>query len=430
MRTSTILAATLVTGAGLTACTRPADERSATAEAAAPARPTFRHLTSANGDLPVPGESKQQTASLVADLDGDGVDDFVLGFRQVGPALVWFRRTDAGWDRLVIEKDFLTIEAGGAAHDVDGDGDADVVFGGDWQSTDVWWWENPAPDFDGGVSWTRRVIKTGGQTQHHDQAFGDFLGTGRAQLAFWNQGAGGIFLAEVPEDPHSDAPWAVRQIFAGAAGEGEGKIAYPEGLSVADVDGDGTDDILAGNMWLTHVGDARFEATRLAEVGGLIFAGSFRPGTVPQVVISAGDGTGPLRWSECSGDPGKPGSWVAHDLLARELVHGHTLQVGDIDGDGNLDVFAAEMGKWSEKRTGPDNPDATAYIFYGDGEGRFETTILVKGHGFHEGRLADLDGDGDLDILNKPYNWEVPRVDVWLNDGVPLGVAARARIGP
>jgi hypothetical protein len=31
--------------------------------------------------------------------------------------------------------------------------------------------------------------------------------------------------------------------------------------------------------------------------------------------------------------------------------------------------------------------------------------------------VADLDGDGDLDILNKPYNWEVPRVDVWLNNG-------------
>ncbi len=36
---------------------------------------------------------------------------------------------------------------------------------------------------------------------------------------------------------------------------------------------------------------------------------------------------------------------------------------------------------------------------------------------FLEGKLADLDGDGDLDILNKPYNWEAPRIDVWLNNG-------------
>ena len=32
-------------------------------------------------------------------------------------------------------------------------------------------------------------------------------------------------------------------------------------------------------------------------------------------------------------------------------------------------------------------------------------------------RLSDLDGDGDLDLLNKPYTWETPRVDVWLNNG-------------
>ena len=37
--------------------------------------------------------------------------------------------------------------------------------------------------------WRRHLIKKSGATQHHDQAFGDFLGTRKAQLAFWNQGA-------------------------------------------------------------------------------------------------------------------------------------------------------------------------------------------------------------------------------------------------
>jgi len=278
MRDTIVLLFSAVVGVGgISACTRTADDQRTTTEAVTPTRPSFRHLTSARGDLPVPGESKQQTASLVADLDGDGVNDFVLGFRQVAPALVWYRRTDAGWDRVVIEDDLLTVEAGGAAHDIDGDGDVDLVFGGDWQSSDVWWWENPSPDFDPEVPWPRRVIKTGGQAQHHDQAFGDFLGTGKAQLAFWNQGAGGIFLAEIPDDPRAAETWEVRQIYAGEAGEEEGRIAYPEGMSVADIDGDGTDDLLAGNIWLTHEGEGAFQATRLAEVGGLIFAGSFKP---------------------------------------------------------------------------------------------------------------------------------------------------------
>jgi hypothetical protein len=28
--------------------------------------------------------------------------------------------------------------------------------------------------------------------------------------------------------------------------------------------------------------------------------------------------------------------------------------------------------------------------------------------------VADLDGDRRLDILDKPYNWETPRIDIWL----------------
>jgi hypothetical protein len=40
--------------------------------------------------------------------------------------------------------------------------------------------------------------------------------------------------------------------------------------------------------------------------------------------------------------------------------------------------------------------------------GEFTRQEVVVGHGWHEARLADLDGDGDLDLLNKPYNWDTP----------------------
>src|SRR3990167_90738 len=52
----------------------------------------WEHLSSKNGTLPVPGTSTQQTAAVMADLGGDRVNGFVLGFREKAPALVWYRR--------------------------------------------------------------------------------------------------------------------------------------------------------------------------------------------------------------------------------------------------------------------------------------------------------------------------------------------------
>jgi hypothetical protein len=132
--------------------------------------PVWQNLSSRRGEIPVPpGGSTQQTGAVLGDFDADGVNEFIMSFRQKPPALVWYRRTATGWDPWIIEREYLTIEAGGAVHDIDGDGDPDAVFGGDWQSSEVWWWENPAPDFDKNVPWKRHVIKTGGMNQHHDQ---------------------------------------------------------------------------------------------------------------------------------------------------------------------------------------------------------------------------------------------------------------------
>jgi len=181
----------------------------------------WEHLSSRNGDLPSPGTSREQTGILTGRFDKDSpATDFVMSFRVVGPALVWYRRTPSGWDRYVIEKDFLPIEAGGASYDIDGDGDNDIVFGNDWQGNKLWWWENPYPNFDPAVPWKRHLIKDGGANQHHDQIFADLKGTGKPQLAFWNQQAKTIFLAEIPKDPRHTEPWPYAPIFVGAAGEG------------------------------------------------------------------------------------------------------------------------------------------------------------------------------------------------------------------
>jgi len=390
----------------------------AAAASAAP-DPLWQNLSSKRSDLPAPpGGSTQQTGAVIGDFDGDRLNDFILSFREKPPALVWYRRTATGWDQYVIDKDYLTIEAGGAVGDIDGDGDLDVVFGGDWQSADVWWWETPAPNFDKNKPWKRHLIKHGGKTQHHDQVFGDFLGTGRPQLAFWNQQARTLFLAEIPADPRTAESWPLTTVVSGASA---GSTPYTEGMSAFDIDADGKVDLLAYNTWFKHTGGKSFKPIKIADEGGLIFAGYFKPSKYPQIVISPGDGQGPVRWYECTGNPEKSADWKGHDLLDRVVIHGHSLQLGDVDRDGNLDIFLGEMAKWREREPSRDNPEAAAWVFYGDGRGNFLRKEVVVGHGWHEARLADLDGDGDLDLLNKPYNWDTPRVDVWLNNGTRIG---------
>ena len=384
--------------------------------AAAGAEIRWQRLSSADGRLPNPGGSNQQTGILTADLDRDGASDIVISYRVKAPALIWIRRAGTTWTRQVIEPEFLTVEAGGAAFDIDGDGDLDIVFGGDWQSRQLWWWENPYPKFDPKTPWKRHVIKDNGEKQHHDQISADFKGTGRPQLVFWNQGAKTLFLAEIPKDPCNSGPWPLEIVYSGQAGAGVGTGAqYAEGIDAFDVDGDGRLDLLAGNHWFKYEG-GRFLPVHVGTIGGRIRASRFRPGKVAQIVIGPGDGTGPLKIYDCKGDPARAESWTGRTLLETDLVHGHTLDLGDIDGDGSVDIFAAEMAKWTNKPDA-DHPNAKAYILYGDGKGGFRTTVLVEGHGWHEGRLADVDGDGDLDIVNKPYTWQAPRLEFWLNNG-------------
>ncbi|MGH8018689.1 MAG: FG-GAP repeat domain-containing protein [Opitutaceae bacterium] len=371
--------------------------------------PRWKHLSTANGDLPLPWESIQQTAAVVDDFDRDGINDFVVASRRIAPAVVWYRRVADGWDRHVIEPGMLRIEAGGSAFDITGDGFPDLVLGGDGTSNEIWWWENPGPKFDSNTPWERHLIKQGGRNAHHDQVFADLKGAGRPQFITWNQGAKKILLADIPDNPR-EGPWPLVEIFDAAKVEVELK---QEGMAVHDVDGDGRPDLLAGMWWLKHLGGNEFKPIQVSDYPGRIAAGKFKPGAYPQIVVTAGDVNGPVRLYECVGDPLKSADWRGRDLLERDAIHAHTLQVADMDGDGNLDIFVGEMANWGPRDT-IENPEARAWIWHGDGNGNFHRTIFERRFGFHEGRVADLDGDGRMDILSKPYIWETPRIDVWL----------------
>jgi hypothetical protein len=365
----------------------------------------WTHLSSKKGDLSPPTISDQQTAALIFDADKDGLNDFVIACRIKGPAVVWFRREAHGWKRYVIEKETLQVEAGATCSDIDQDGDLDLVMGGDWQSNEVWWWENPYPDYDPNTPWKRRYVKDFGEKKHHHQLFGDFDGDGRDELAFWNQNARTLFLAEIPSNPRTTERWECEAIYTYSGGE-------HEGLAKADIDGDGKLDIVGGGRWFKHEGGKRYavhvidDSQRFARAA----AGQLKKGGWGEAVFSPGDAIGRLKWYEWTG-----GQWVGHDPLGFDIVHGHSLELADFDGDGNLDIFSAEMHTPGHKEK------AAMRIFLGDGKGNFKQTTLSTGIGNHESQVGDLDGDGDLDILDKPYTWDAPRIDVWLNNAADRG---------
>ncbi|HID22959.1 MAG TPA: VCBS repeat-containing protein, partial [Planctomycetaceae bacterium] len=285
-----------------------------------------------------------------------------------------------------------------------------LIIGGDARSDELWWYENPYPRFRPHTPWRRRIIKKGGARAHHDQIVCDFKGTGRPQLVFWNQGARKLFLAELPADPRKAGQWQRTVILDTAKVP---TAIKQEGLAACDVDGDGRMDLLAGIYWLKYRGGARFQPVQVADHPGRIAGGRFKPGKVAAIVLAPGDGNGPLLLAECDGDPSESRAWRHRRLVDRDLIHGHTLAVADINGDGHLDIFCAEMHT-------PGNKDkCTAWILYGDGRGRFRSQVLSVGIGNHDSRIGDLNGDGRLDIVTKPYKWSTPRVDVWLNLGVP-----------
>jgi hypothetical protein len=363
---------------------------------------SWQHLSTLTGDIPSPAASSGQSAALVLDIDKNGINDFVIATWYSTQPVVWYRYSSSGWTKYIIDTQTQYLEAGGAFYDIDKDGDLDIVLGDVSPGNGLYWWENPYPNFSPAAHWTRHIIRESGNGGYHDMVFGDFDGDGQVEFVTWNAGTT-LLMSKIPDNPRTSGPWPMQTIYSSGG-------VKREGLAAADINGDGKQEIVGGGLWFEYSGNGNFTPHVIDNTMGITrcAAGHLISGsTYPQVVFCPGDADGPAKWYQWNGS-----NWQSHTLLS-SVIHGHSLALADINGDGYLDVFIGEMAQWGGST--PQNPNAKVRVLYGDGSGNFTTQIVNTGQGVHESKVADLNGDGKLDILGKPFLHNIPRLDIWLN---------------
>jgi|GEM_PF-3009373 len=392
----------------------------------------------------------------VADFDHDGWSDLAGAGGGSSPSLRAWRNGRS----LLVPWDWITVGGWGDAllvlitADVDGDGDADLLVGaGAGATAEVVEWPNTllhrrAPFAETGVPVASRPADVRA------------LATGDLDQDGWPELVGGDSLGEVLIWESGGAPlegsWT-----AHAVGEAGPVLA----LALADLDGDGDLEIVSGHssppyllVWRnggtgldgpwtrTTVGDPG------APIGDIAVADLDRDGRLDLVTGSGEhlDDPSPNHKVTLWRNDGTPfdGPWPFVD--AAVLTYSvNAVAVGDLDGDGWADVVAGTdhapaVGTADEPVARSEWPNVYELLalrsptdpFAGSWAvtivGRDPATVTLGPeespshyHGYwgatvHDVVLADLDRDGDLDIVSADRIEADYQVKVWENDGTPF----------
>jgi hypothetical protein len=198
-------------------------------------------------------------------------------------------------------------------------------------------------------------------------------------------------VAVLRNDGH--AGFAAPELYAISAGD----------LALADADGDGTLDLYDASFWprvvLQEAG--RFlAATPLPFGNARVTLADLDGDGLPEAILGPGAFLG-RGASILHGGPG--GSFGP--LLGVSIGADRPLAVGDIDGDGDIDLVY--------------DADSAVIVRRNRGDASFEPDerIATSGTGRPQPALADLDGDGDLDLVVGPDDIFGGAVQVFWNDG-------------
>ncbi|MDE0693980.1 MAG: VCBS repeat-containing protein [Gammaproteobacteria bacterium] len=315
---------------------------------------------------------------VLADLDGDGHEDIVsvhesdtsYDGQPDGHVRIAFGSANPGeWHNVTLAEGVLAAAPEDAAiGDVNGDGLPDVVVAS--ELAHLAYFQNPGAGARQGA-WPHLILPgTLGRGSWLRVFLADFDGDGRVEISAANKGAQNpsegdyarktpVSLFEVVGDPLSAAGWREVEL---------GTFSIPQNARPVDLDADGDLDIVAGSRGerrmvvfenVTDASEFQFVEHPIGLTDGaeasafnLDFADLNHDGRLDIVTAFGMAGSPPgLAWFEQPPKrDGKWGAWRFHRIgtFAPDSVTGFAL--ADINGDGELDVMAGSysLGPRSE----------------------------------------------------------------------------------
>ena len=333
------------------------------------------------------------------DMDGDGDTD-ILGAAELADEIAWWENTagdGSTWVERAVDGSFDRADSAFPT-DVDGDGDIDIL-GAARNDDDISWWENTAGD---GSAWIEHPVE-------------DDFDFANSVLGSDVDGDGDIDILAAARNG-DDITW-----WENTTGDGsvwiehtvdsafDGAIA----VHVADVDGDGDTDILGaaerdddiawwentagdGSAWIEHTVEGDFE-------GAFSVYAADVDGDGDTDILGAASLADEITWWENTAGDGS--AWTEH-TVATEFDRALTVHATDVDGDGDTDILGAAL--LDDDITWWENT-------MGDGSAWTEHTVNGDFDGAKSVHAADVDGDGDIDILGAAVH--ASDISWWENKG-------------